>query len=433
MRQTLRRIYHHLGLVVGLALAITNSLAAPVDTGDARLPFLRIPRAAKPPVMDGTIHDGEWAGATRLTNFVHTNTGALAQEQTTLWLTYDATQLLLAFRMNAFCLDPVSNMTAAFKATHRKQDEKVWEDDSVEFRLERWGEPPTTNYYLAFNANAAVLDMAHRGTWDRAWDAGATVRARRDDAGFWEAEIALPLANVSGDATVGTAWRFMCTRFEQRLGERTSWTRLVRGDHTNPANAGYIVLGGASTAVEVLPLTEATLAKGAIPGAVHAPAPTAIAWQTGLYQQSKLRFIRDGTIAATAAETPFTATVDVGGIRRSGAESFQLCLSQPQVGLLYRSGRLPLPSGSATATLTAHANAPLDIYWNGEKVSANVADVDALKLKLQPGANLVAVRGPVGVELAGVLECAGGRFPIDTTWRAAINPPDGSGRFRMKK
>jgi len=410
------------------ALALTSTAiraAAPAAVGDVRLPFLRIPQAAVPPTVDGTVRDAEWARAARVTNFVRTDSGALAQEQTTLWLTYSQTHLLLAFRMKAFCLDPVSNMGGAFKAKIKSRDAPVWDDDAVEFRLERQGAGPRFNYYFAFNANAALLDMLDNGSWDRAWDSGTLVRARRDAAGFWEAEVAVPFADLNGDAAEGATWRFICTRFEHRLGENTSWARLVHGDHTNSANAGYLVLGGGCPAVRAAPLDEQSMAKGAAPCGVRTPTPAEITWRTGLHQQGELRFTRQGAVACTAAETSFEAGVDAARIRRGGGDHFQLCVTEPQTGLLYRSGKLPLPAGSAQATFTARATAPLEIHWNGRRVTADVSSADALPLELQPGANVLAVLAPAEAKLSGLLECAGERFPIGAGWRAAVDPADG--------
>jgi hypothetical protein len=138
--------------------------------------------AAKPPTIDGHIDAGEWDEATRLTNFSAFGTKAMANEQTEVFVTHDATNLYIAFRCAA---------SAAPKAVVRNRDGETWTDDAVEVFLQ-----PDINrldyFQLVGNSAGAFYDSEKQdGSWNGPWVYRATV-----SQGKWEAEMSIPFKAI---------------------------------------------------------------------------------------------------------------------------------------------------------------------------------------------------------------------------------------------
>ncbi|MFH1477510.1 MAG: hypothetical protein ABIH24_08495 [Verrucomicrobiota bacterium] len=394
--------------------------------------LLRIPRLGTPPVVDGRIDETEWGKAARWTNFLLTRNAAFAQEQTVLWIGYDDRQLYLAFRMQAFPLDPASNQGDAFlaKIPKTEKDKDVWSDDSVEFRLEATNAASRVNYYLAFNANGALLDMALKGAdWDRGWDSGARVEARKDDKGFWEAEVSVPFSALNARPEDGALWRFSCARFEQRLKEVSSWTRLADGDHTNPESIGLIVLGGACPAARMQAFAEADFAKRTIPCAAVSPQTGTLAWESRLVSTGTPLARQQGLVALVTGETAFAVACPSAKTDGTGSATFAFQLSDPRHGALLESPAYPFSQGGGMAhfRLRAADTDMADVFWNGLPVATeptNRLSVEA-EMEFCPGVNVLAVRCRGKGRIAGEFEHNGAFFKTDASWKTARSPRAG--------
>ncbi|MBT4819190.1 MAG: hypothetical protein HON70_26010, partial [Lentisphaerae bacterium] len=89
-------------------------------------------RTVTPPVVDGSLADACWTRTLAITPFVLQRQSAFAREQTTVRMTYDDTNLYVAFRCEQRCLNPVNNQLGAYKAEAREHDsDRIFKDDCV--------------------------------------------------------------------------------------------------------------------------------------------------------------------------------------------------------------------------------------------------------------------------------------------------------------
>ncbi|MBU1734837.1 MAG: hypothetical protein KJ692_06335 [Verrucomicrobia bacterium] len=422
---------------VMLAIVLSGGAAEPPKAPADGAPewknkaLLRIPRLGTPPVVDGRIDEAEWGNAARWTNFLLTKNAAFAQEQTVLWLSYDDRQIYLAFRMQAFPLNPASNQGDAFlaKIPKTEKDKDVWSDDSVEFRLESVNAAPRVNYYLAFNANGALLDMALKGDWERSWDSGARVEARRDDKGFWEAEVSVPFSALNARPEDGALWRFSCARFEKRLKEVSSWTCLADGDHTNPDNMGLVALGGACPAARMQAFAEADFAKRTVPCAAVSAQTGTLSWESRLVSNGTPLARQYGSVALTTGETAFAVACPSTKAGGTGSAAFAFQLSDPRHGALLESPAYPFSQGGGMARfrLRAADTDTADVFWNGQPVAmepTNRLSVEA-EMEFRPGVNVLAVRCRGKGRIAGEFEYNGAFYRTDASWKSARSPRAG--------
>ena len=91
-------------------------------------PMLSVPMATAP-VIDGTIGDGEWSGASSPWMFVDIASGNLASRQPAVWLSRDDAALYVAASLP---LPPGKKPVAAVTV----RDGAVWEDDAFEVFLD---------------------------------------------------------------------------------------------------------------------------------------------------------------------------------------------------------------------------------------------------------------------------------------------------------
>ncbi|MDD5484288.1 MAG: hypothetical protein PHP98_11680, partial [Kiritimatiellae bacterium] len=81
-----------------------------------------VPKAAKPPAMDGRIDDEEWSAAAKSGQFVIVGQTNAASEQTEAFLMRDDKNLYVAFRCHESQIDRI-------KADEKTRNGPVWGDD----------------------------------------------------------------------------------------------------------------------------------------------------------------------------------------------------------------------------------------------------------------------------------------------------------------
>ena len=381
--------------------------------------YLRIPKGTGKITIDGKIDKDEWRDAAFVTNFINAENNTLAQEQTRINLTHDDNNLYMAFHMKEFALNPVSNQMDSFKAKHQKRDARIWQDDSVEIKLEPVPEEDgksSPTYYFCFNANAAILDMILDGTEDKEWNGKLTVKANTNDRGFWEAEVKIPFKTLGKKSK---KWKFLATRFEQRLKERSSWVRLAGGDHISLNSYGYLELGNNDSAARVAPF-KIDIAKGTLNIAAVGKKVSPIATSASVYYGDNPLFDKfekqknkKGSVKIYEAKG---AAI--------GAAKLQYCLSSDNDGLLYRSPAFDYVVERSTSDITVRSDEPFELYINGEKLSESKKQISKLSINLTPGINSVAIRTRNGKAISALMNFDGHIITTGSTWKTG--PAEGN-------
>ncbi|MDD5483852.1 MAG: sugar-binding protein [Kiritimatiellae bacterium] len=99
-----------------------------------------VPKAAKPPVLDGKISDEEWNGAGKSGKFmILGDTANAAEEQTEAFVMRDDKNLYVAFRCHESHVDKI-------KAAVKERNGPVLGDDDVEFFMCE-GENPVNGWH----------------------------------------------------------------------------------------------------------------------------------------------------------------------------------------------------------------------------------------------------------------------------------------------
>ena len=174
-------------------------------------PAVLIPKAGKPPTVDGRLDDACWRAARPLA-FRRLDGGPEKPKHATSGkLVATATSLYVAFR----CADP---NPGGLVSRERARDANVWEDDSVELFLRLGPEPRRDYFHLIVNPHGSFLDAVGK-------DAGAcqaklsVAAARGKD--HWSVEIAIPFAELSlpaDRAKLAGPWRLNLTRMRPPRG-----------------------------------------------------------------------------------------------------------------------------------------------------------------------------------------------------------------------
>ena len=184
-------------------------------------PELHVPRAAKPPRIDGRLDDACWQAKPQITAFRCVTKGRPAPTQRTEgWVACDGDALYVA----AKCFEAHMDMVAAYE---KGVDAHVWKDDCLEIFL-----MPGTPYYYHFAANLigarydARIDSRPevRGKPKRsAWDGDWRVAAHRAKD-HWSMEFAIPFACLElGSARLAAPIKFNLGREQRRLTEFSCW------------------------------------------------------------------------------------------------------------------------------------------------------------------------------------------------------------------
>ncbi len=217
------------------------------------------PRAARPPVIDGTLDDEVWqqAPATELFTRFDDDRADGKDLKTTAKLAWDDQNLYVAFQ----CEDP------DVWATMTQHDANLWEEEVVELYVDPGGQGK--NYYeIEINPLNAVVDLKIPSARDgvpqdveeaRKWDAQGMVSAVKVDGHVnahdgkdrgWTAEAAIPLSNFVGarrlPPKIGDVWRLQLLRIERGRPlphpQFSAWS--VTNTFHNPTRFGRLCFGG---------------------------------------------------------------------------------------------------------------------------------------------------------------------------------------------
>ena len=189
------------------------------------VPFIILPKIAKPLEMDGKIDDAFWSHAADLGPLFNYRVPHVACNDTIVKAAYDEKSLHLAWK-------------AAFDARYMpegqlvgERDASTWRGDSVELAFMT----PSGKVHYIISAYGDIYDAFDNKP---AWTGAANVRTRIGN-GEWTGEISIPLAELKaspGQVIQGTVNRNVKSGFS----DSRSWV------HEGFAKTGRLQLGGSS-------------------------------------------------------------------------------------------------------------------------------------------------------------------------------------------
>jgi len=191
------------------------SLLAAVPTLAWAANELEAKRAEAPVVVDGQLEEDEWAGATRIDDFMQfePTVGAPALQKTEAYMLYDDAYVYFGFR--CFDSEP-SQITAQLN----RRDSDLLTDDAVIVVLDTFHDSRSA-YYFATNLLSTQLDGRVNDNGrvvENAWDATWLSAAARFEEG-WTAEMAIPLMHLRFRPGEDQTWGFNVGRTTRRLLE----------------------------------------------------------------------------------------------------------------------------------------------------------------------------------------------------------------------
>lgn len=162
--------------------------------GTAPKPVTTCKQIQKRPYLDGALDDDCWQGLTPIT--LKDPAGATSQYETKAWLAYDAEFAYVALS----CSHPADRHIAPVEKRSRDADLRAFDRVSITLDLDR---DYQTYFHWQIDQRGAVAEDC----WgDRTWNPRWLVGHRSTPTG-WSAELAIPLAEITGDAVpLGKAW-----------------------------------------------------------------------------------------------------------------------------------------------------------------------------------------------------------------------------------
>ncbi len=204
--------------MVGTAIRLASLTVANLLLPQADSVFeLHAVKAPSPPLIDGSVEQGEWKDAAVAENFIQyePRRGNPSEGRTQALVMYDAGNLYVAFRV----WDP---QTPAAQLTRRDAD--LLNDDAVVLVLDSHNDHRSA-YYFMTNALGTQTDgrVANDGrTVDPTWDASWQSAAQRTEFG-WTVEMAIPFTSIKYRAGQGQTWGINFGRSRRRTLELSFW------------------------------------------------------------------------------------------------------------------------------------------------------------------------------------------------------------------
>lgn len=196
------------------------------------IPELTIPWLNQPPVIDGNIEESEWAQCHRSIGLMQ-SAKAMASREAVFWIGSDRQYLYVAMQSE---LPDTGDILSRVKPAGTA-DRTVHRDDCIELWIAP-GRPQnaSTSYFqIAVNPNGALFDVkidpGHAQLPNQpGWRVNGTF-ANRIDNGFWQAEIAIPLAELQAnpDDSQAHPWKVRIGRNWQQPPEQTEWAPRLGG------------------------------------------------------------------------------------------------------------------------------------------------------------------------------------------------------------
>ena len=230
--------------ISGLTTAI---LALTLSTGTAAAEkHLAVGATSAPPSIDGDLTDQCWRDAASASGFIRTN-GKSPTEQTTAHITYDTTNLYIAFS----CQENAPGKITA--NAQRNDSDDIFGDDNVELFLDtncdrasyyHFAITPTGAHYQAY---CDLNESIRKEDWNPKWEVKTSIAERS-----WTAEIRIPFASLGAAKPAQAAvWGVNFCR-SWRLtdpGEFSSWAGIE--GFNRPEEFGFAVFGVDAGSAEI--------------------------------------------------------------------------------------------------------------------------------------------------------------------------------------
>ena len=217
-------------LIITAFLLFTLSAFGNTPNTDTRV--IQATRTDTPPRIDGKLDDICWQNSTQTGNLIQfePQRGAPATQETTIYLTYDANNLYIAFE----CFKTDMHNLAA---NQTRRDSFFFSDDHVEVLIDTFLDGRNC-YTFALNPLGTQTDRrlinegANRRTGQSmigtaiSWDCDWQGQAAKGE-GSWTAEFAIPFAELrfSKDMEIAT-WGINFWRNDEAFAEEQTWADL---------------------------------------------------------------------------------------------------------------------------------------------------------------------------------------------------------------
>ena len=208
------------------------SASKPEDEAKLTTPLLRIPKLAKPPVIDGKIDPDEWKGATAVTAFPNFNSDmSLPQFLQPVWyVAYDDNYFYLAFHYPVY---PKGSLHAVCKTKPEAEAQVAGKDilyeDHTEIEICTIGrDKAVSGYFFKFMSNPWDVVSDQKVRWSVGlpgyeYESGAVAKSVfTEDA--WDQEIAIPIKAL--DVTKikdGDSWVMQLVSAQDPGGNYWAW------------------------------------------------------------------------------------------------------------------------------------------------------------------------------------------------------------------
>jgi hypothetical protein len=162
--------------------------------GQSPKPVTTCKQVQKRPYLDGALDDECWQHITPMV--LKDPSGATGQYETKAWLAYDSEYAYVALS----CTHPADRHVAPVEKRSRDADLRAFDRISITLDLDR---DYQTYFHWQIDQRGAVAEDC----WgDRTWNPRWLVGHKSTPTG-WSAELAIPLAEITGDAVpLGKAW-----------------------------------------------------------------------------------------------------------------------------------------------------------------------------------------------------------------------------------
>ena len=180
--------------------------------------LLRVKPTAKPLVIDGKL-GAEWDGFDAGTKFrLMALPHDLSPHETETRICYDDNSIYLAFRCK---------QNTPIQVQHRKRDDNIWQDDSIEFMFDI-DQSQGRKYQWIVNAEGYVQDLHN---YELDWNSDNTVTKTSQDGSTWTVEMKISWADMgTWRPAAGTIVRSQIVRSVQGTKDVTQWSPCARGN-----------------------------------------------------------------------------------------------------------------------------------------------------------------------------------------------------------
>ncbi len=196
-------------------------------------PDVAVPLLTAPPTIDGVIHEDEWSGAVRQVGLVSQHHLLLGDREAVFWIGCDGRSLFLAVRSE---LPPGGELLDRAVPDGDRDVVAALRDDSLEFVIHPHLGATTGDqryFHLIVNPRGAMFDRVFDDSQpanriDTAWRLREWTYRNSLHDGWWDAEIAIPLAALGATAAdLAHPWGLRVGRNWQRGWDQSRWESVT--------------------------------------------------------------------------------------------------------------------------------------------------------------------------------------------------------------